>query len=134
MVAPTIIDFFQGKEMSILIVGADRIGSLLPKLKAIGAQEIVHWSGRNNKASKRTIPVKTELVIFCTDFLQHNAARTLKKQIKERGLPAIYCRRAWSEIAPEIEQYFPSALTGEKVCRKGRGCQDCPQRQQHNLN
>lgn len=95
--------------MSVLIIGADRIGSFLPKLKAIGVQEIMHWNARSRKVSKKNIPVKTDLVIFCTDFLHHSAARTFKKQIKERNLPAIYCRRAWSEIAPEVERLLKQA-------------------------
>ena len=112
--------------MSILIVGADRIGSFIPKLKALGADEILHWSGRKAKASKKVIPARTDLVIFCTDFLQHKVATELKKQVKERRLPAVYCRRAWSEIAPELDQYL-SAPAGAGLCQgKSSDCDNCP--------
>ena len=120
--------------MSILIVGADRIGSFLPKLKALGAEEILHWSGRKAKACKKVIPARTDLVIFCTDFLQHKVANELKKQVKERRLPAVYCRRAWSEIAPELEQHL-GATEKAGLCRgESKDCAACPHQKQRRLN
>ena len=89
--------------MTVLIVGADRIGAFVPRLKEMGAETIVHWDTRNVRASKNKIPEKTDLVIFCTDYLNHKAAYTLKKQVKERCLPAVYCRRNWSDMALGLE-------------------------------
>src|SRR6056297_2736170 len=96
--------------MTVLIVGADRIGSFIPKLKNLGARDILHWDTRNCRASKNRIPIHTDLVICCTDFLNHNTARQIKDQIKKRDLPAVYCRRAWSEMAPEVESFMQKKL------------------------
>lgn len=54
--------------MTVLIVGADRIGPFIPKLKELGIEEITHWNTRNHRASKNHVPINTDLVICCTDF------------------------------------------------------------------
>ncbi len=110
--------------MTALIVGADRIASFVPKLEKIGIEEIIHWSGRSQKITGYDIPERAELVIFCTDFLHHTAARVLKRKIKERGLPAVYCRRAWSEIEPAVTRIM--AADGQACC--GRCGKNCPRR------
>ncbi len=90
--------------MSILIVGADRIGGLIPHLEGIGATRITHWSARNRKTAKNAIPGHVDLVLFFTDFLHHSAARKLKSETKKRGLPALFCRRCWSELANQLDR------------------------------
>lgn len=108
--------------MTVLVVGADKIQSFVPKLVAMGAEEIIHWDARNVRVSKNKIPESTELVLFCTDYLHHSAAKAIKKKVKSRGLPAIYCRRAWSDIGPEVGQ----AISDLKDREKGRcGCTGC---------
>lgn len=90
--------------MSILIIGADRISSLIPRLEELGATRITHWPARNRKVSKNTIPQHVDAVLFFTDFLHHSAARKLKFEAKKLGLPSLHCRRCWSEIAERFEQ------------------------------
>jgi hypothetical protein len=90
--------------MSILIVGADRIGAIIPHLEEIGATRITHWPARNSKVAKNTIPGHVEAVLFFTDFLHHTAARKLKSQAKQLGLPTLYSRRNWSELAEQIRK------------------------------
>ncbi len=111
--------------MTILIVGADRISAFVPKLQELGAEKIIHWSGRSQKVTKNSIPTKADLVIFFTDFLHHTAAKTIKKKVKERGLPAIYCRRAWSEIAPGVADLIGSKKKLSAHPCHCRGCKDC---------
>lgn len=111
--------------MTVLVVGADRIAAFIPKLKGLGAETVIHWSGRKQKIAKNAIPVKTELVIFCTDFLHHNVAKAIKRKVKERGLPAVYCRRSWSEIAPEVEQLLDPENDLSGVPCRCRGCRNC---------
>lgn len=89
--------------MSILIVGADRISSIRERLEAWGATQITHWDARKASTSKAKIPVHTDLVVFFTDYLHHNAALQLKRQVKARSLRAIYCRRAWSELSESLD-------------------------------
>ena len=108
--------------MVVLIVGADKIAAFIPKLEELGAEKVLHWNARSQKVTKYSIPLSTDLVIFCTDFLHHTAARTIKKKVKERGLPAVYCRRAWSEIAPEVEQLLDPQKSLQKRCCRCRGC------------
>ncbi|SDZ78111.1 hypothetical protein SAMN05660420_00275 [Desulfuromusa kysingii] len=115
--------------MVVLIVGADKIGAFVPKLEELGAEKVLHWSARSQKVSKNCIPASADLVIFCTDFLHHTAARTIKKKVKERGLPAVYCRRAWTEIAPEVEQLLrPEKSRQKHPCE---GCQHCRCKRRH---
>jgi len=117
--------------MTVLIVGADRIKAFVPKLKNLGVQDVLHWDTRNCRASKNRIPINTDLVICCTDFLNHNAARQIKEQIKKRDLPAVYCRRAWSELAPELELFMQKkqlekqSKTPEKKKKPCVGCKNC---------
>lgn len=111
--------------MVVLIVGADKIGAFIPKLKDLGVEKTIHWNAHSQKITKSNIPAKAELVIFCTDFLHHNAARKIKKKVKERGLPAVYCWRAWSEIAPEVEQLLnPKKALSAHPCHC-HGCRNC---------
>ena len=105
--------------MTVLIVGADRIKSFTPRLKEWGAEDIVHWNARNNRCVQAVIPKKADLVICCTNYLSHNMAKSIKKQIKQRCLPAIYCRRSWTEIEEGL-----LALQGEGLCC-GRCCDEC---------
>jgi len=117
--------------MTILIVGADRIGAFVPKLEKIGVEEVIHWSGRSQKIAKNDIPSRAEMVIFCTDFLHHNAARTLKRKTKEKGLPAVYCRRAWSEIEPAVTRLIASSDKGKKQKSCCGQCKKCRRKTLH---
>ncbi len=89
--------------MSILIVGADQIKAITPKLEDRGISRITHWTARKKVTSKFTIPQHIEAVIFFTDFLHHIAARKIKAEAKKRNLPTIFCRRASSELIQKIE-------------------------------
>lgn len=90
--------------MSILIIGADRIEAIIPRLEECGATRITHWSGRNRKTAKNTIPSHVDAVLFFTDFLHHSAAKALKSQAKQLGIPALYSRRNWSELVGQIQK------------------------------
>ena len=89
--------------MTLLVIGADNIKAFVPKLNSLGAEEIIHWSGRNVQDARNVIPTRTDMVLFFTDFLNHNAAKAIKRQLKKRDLPTVYCRRAWSEIHQEMK-------------------------------
>ena len=95
--------------MSILIVGADRIKAITPKLERLGVTRITHWTARKPGVTKNEIPKHVDLVIFFTDFLHHSAARKIKARVKKRDLPVLFCRRAWSEMVCEMER-----LMGQK--------------------
>jgi hypothetical protein len=109
--------------MTLLVIGADNIKAFVPKLNSMGAEEIIHWSGRNVQDVRNTIPSRTDMVLFFTDFLNHNAAMALKRQLKKRDLPILYCRRAWSEIHQELERFahHHDGIKNESV-RRDNGC------------
>jgi hypothetical protein len=90
--------------MSLLIVGADRINALIPRLVELGVTRVTHWTARNHKAAKNTIPAHVDAVLFFTDFLHHTAARKLKSEAKQAGLPIVYSRRSWSDISSRINE------------------------------
>ncbi len=111
--------------MTVLIVGADRIKAFEPKLRQWGASHILHWSARNTRCSKCVIPQKTDLVICCTDFLNHNMAKKVKQQIKERCLPAVYCRRAWCDMEKELNKLRAEDAAGDDACCWADKCRQC---------
>ena len=43
--------------MSILIIGADRIKAIKPKLEELGATRITHWCARNRNVTKTAVSV-----------------------------------------------------------------------------
>ncbi|MEA1922901.1 MAG: DUF2325 domain-containing protein [Pseudomonadota bacterium] len=92
--------------MSILIIGADRIKAIKPKLEKLGATRITHWCARNRNVTKAAIPEHVDMVIFFTDFLHHVAARRIKSKVKEKNLPSFFCRRAWSEVVGKVENHM----------------------------
>jgi hypothetical protein len=102
----SLVIFTHKKEenMSVLIVGADRIKAMVPKMEAMGIEHVTHWDTRRYKSSKNKIPAHIDLVVFFTDFLHHTVALKLKEKVKNLGLPTIYCRRAWSEMQPELQK------------------------------
>lgn len=85
--------------MTILIVGADRLGNICDKLRSEGADEIIHWKGRCKSCEKNcAIPKHVEKVIVFCDFINHTFMGHIKKQAKKSGVPIIYSRRALSHM------------------------------------
>lgn len=80
--------------MALLIVGADRLGNIPEYLHSRGANEIIHWSGRQKSFRNRRIPNKVEQVIIFYDFVNHNLMQSIKKQSKSKNIPVVYGKRA----------------------------------------
>ncbi|KHF39078.1 DUF2325 domain-containing protein [Halalkalibacter okhensis] len=87
---------------SLLIVGADRLGSIPKKLEEIGFSEIIHVSGRKVQMVKREIPSHVDLVLVLTDFINHNLTGVLKKKATEQDIPICYAKRSWCSIYQAI--------------------------------
>jgi len=82
--------------MTLLLVGADRLGSITDSLKEQGVKEIIHWSGRERKQEGKLIPQRVkEIVVFC-DFVNHNLAKQIKQQAKKKNIPITYTKRSLS--------------------------------------
>lgn len=82
--------------MAILLVGADRLGSITDILREQGVAEVIHWTGRDKKQESRLIPQRVrEIVVFC-DFVNHNLAKQIKQQAKKKNIPVVYTKRSLS--------------------------------------
>lgn len=82
--------------MTVLIVGADRLGTIPEKLKEQGIEEIIHWTGRGKNEEKKQIPERVaEIIVFC-DFVKHNLVNYIKKQSKQRNIPVTFAKRSLS--------------------------------------
>lgn len=80
--------------MTVLLVGADRLGNIPVKLQKEGAEEIIHWSGRSKSYLNKTIPKKVDMVILFWDFLNHNLMSNIKQQAKAAGIPVVFSKRS----------------------------------------
>ncbi|TDO94694.1 hypothetical protein DFR79_10269 [Halanaerobium saccharolyticum] len=91
--------------MSLMIVGADNLGSIRDNVKDLGFEEITHLSGRKkSKFRNFEIPADTDFVLVMTDYINHAVMRKVKSAAKERGVSVIYARRSWSAIYKKLER------------------------------
>lgn len=82
--------------MVVLIVGGDRLGKITEKLRQEGADDIIHWDGREHSYRTKLIPKKVMTVIIFCDFINHLVMHNIKRQTKQNGIPVIYSKRAIS--------------------------------------
>lgn len=89
---------------SILVIGGDRLGNIIELLEGKGFQEIYHVTGRKNSQTGVKIPTGVQLILVLTDFVNHNLAKTVKSQAKDRKLPILFCKRSCSDIAKAFQR------------------------------
>ena len=89
---------------SLMIVGADHLGSIPKKLEEMGYANILHISGRKTKMVKRDIPAGVDMILVLTDFINHNLTTVLKKKAMEQDVPVCYAKRSWCSIYKAIGQ------------------------------
>ncbi|OLS35521.1 dihydroorotate dehydrogenase [Alkalihalophilus pseudofirmus] len=87
---------------SLLIVGADRLGSIPQKLEGLGFKQITHVDGRKAQMVKKEIPSHIDLILVLTDFINHNLTSVLKKKAAEQNIPICYAKRSWCSIYQSI--------------------------------
>ena len=80
--------------MTVLIVGADRLGKIPDELQKDGFTKIIHWTGRERSFRNRTIPKKVDRVLLFYDFTNHCLMHSIKRQAKNFGIPIIYTKRS----------------------------------------
>lgn len=91
--------------MSLMIVGADNLGSIRDNVKSLGFEEIIHLDGRKkSKFRNFEIPSETDFVLVMTDYINHAVMRKVKKAAKDRGVSVIYARRSWSAIYKKLQR------------------------------
>ncbi|MET3287862.1 DUF2325 domain-containing protein [Brevibacillus fluminis] len=82
----------------ILVIGGDRLGNIVNLLQDRGFREVHHVTGRKSSQTSVKIPAGTDLILVLTDFVNHNLAKTVKCQAKERELPILFCKRSCAAI------------------------------------
>ena len=91
--------------MSLMIVGADNLGSIRDNVKSLGFGEIIHLDGRKkSKFRNFEIPVEIDFVLIMTDYINHAVMRKVKKAAKESEVSVIYARRSWASIYKKLEK------------------------------
>lgn len=87
---------------TILIVGGDHLGNIKEKLEHLGFQNVFHIKGRRGSDVRLHIPKEVNMILVLTDYVNHNLAKIIKLRAKERELPIVFSRRAWSDIHSSI--------------------------------
>ncbi|WP_100406095.1 DUF2325 domain-containing protein [Bacillus solitudinis] len=89
---------------SLMIVGADKLGSIPKKLEELGFHEIIHVTGRKTQMVKKEIPTHVDVILILTDFINHNLTSVLKKKATEQDIPICYAKRSWCSIYQAIDR------------------------------
>lgn len=82
--------------MTVLLVGADRLGNMPKELEDHGVSEIIHWPGR--KGRNRDIPQHVDMVLIVHDYVNHGLMDSVKGQAKRRQLPIIFAKRGVADL------------------------------------
>ncbi|NLU48981.1 MAG: DUF2325 domain-containing protein [Syntrophomonadaceae bacterium] len=85
--------------MTVLVIGADRLGNIPRALLEKGAKRIIHWSGRNKSFHTRIIPKNVDVIILFCDFLNHALMYSVKRQAKATGIPIVFKKRSLTHKA-----------------------------------
>lgn len=89
--------------MSIVIIGADYLGSIEKNLYSMGVTVLTHIDGRKgSNQTKISIPKKTDMVLILTDYVNHNTAKVVKNMAKAQDIPLIYSKRSWSAVEEKL--------------------------------
>ncbi len=88
--------------MNVIIIGADHLGSIEKNLATYGATQIEHVSGRDAVDRKLDIPRTASLVVVLTDYVNHGTAKRAKAVAKAQGVPAVFAKRSWSWLEPQL--------------------------------
>jgi len=92
--------------MSVMIVGADRLGNIKKNLQVYGMCDIRHVSGRMVSDQKKfAIPRSISLVVVLTDFVNHGTAKNVKAQAKQQGVQTIFAKRSWCSVVEQLEKH-----------------------------
>ncbi|MFZ3589318.1 DUF2325 domain-containing protein [Bacillus sp. DJP31] len=90
--------------ISLMVVGADHLGTITGKLLNTGFGEVLHIDGRKVNSVKKGIPESIDMVFVLTDYVNHNLAKVIKQKAKEQSKPIYFVKRSWSSIYPVIQE------------------------------
>lgn len=92
--------------MSVMIVGADHLGSIEKNLQHYGIADVKHVSGRNVADRKRfCIPQSISLVVVFIDYVNHITARNVKERAKAQGVPMLFAQRSWCSLEEQLVKH-----------------------------
>lgn len=92
--------------MSALIIGGDKIKTIVEGLKNRGFEDIEHVSGRKAGDKVKNCITKVDrynVVIVLTDYINHCVVTNLKNKVDNKNV--IFCRRSWPIIEKEISKF-----------------------------
>ncbi|MEH7255259.1 DUF2325 domain-containing protein [Neobacillus niacini] len=89
----------------MLIIGGDRLGSIIKNLEGEGFNDVIHLNGRKKQFVRKDIPRKVDLILVLTDFINHNLTATIKRKAHEHGIPICFSKRSWCFIHAEIQKF-----------------------------
>lgn len=91
--------------MNIMIIGADRLGSIDKNLMhAYGITSISHVACRKPSERSLKIPQATSLIVVLTDYINHCTARCIKQEAKSHGIPTVFAKRSWCSLNEQLEK------------------------------
>ena len=93
------------KIMSLMVVGADNLGSIKSNIESLGFDDIKHISGRKKSVFRSfKLPVNVDMVLVLTDYIHHSAMKKVKQEAKEKDVNVIFSRRSWASIYKKMER------------------------------
>ena len=92
--------------MSVLVIGGDKIDSIVSVLQGFSFSKVVHWDARNPSIVRKEIPADTKLIIMLTNFLNHNAMNKFKGEAKRKAIQFICTKRSESSVFCELCKQF----------------------------
>jgi len=106
--------------MSVLIIGADKLGNIPTVLEDRGIDKYTHWDGRKKGMRNMEIPTDTDMVIIFYDFVEHRLSQKVKKIAKEKNLPCVYSKRSISDLVTQLDKC--AQCQNFMCCKKGIKC------------
>lgn len=98
--------------MSVLLVGGDRLGSMVKCLGGHGIEEICHLSGRKKSDMRKLrIPPTIAFVIVLVDYVNHMTAKHIKEQAKAQGVPVLFTRNSGCALEEKLLAQAKRKLT-----------------------
>ncbi|WP_425060037.1 hypothetical protein SCACP_06810 [Sporomusa carbonis] len=89
--------------MSVVIVGGDHLGNIEKKLREIGANNLIHVTGRKAKhRNSIKLPREAAFVLVFTDYVNHCTASMIKEEAKSLDIQTIFAKRCWSSVQERL--------------------------------
>ncbi|RXJ79526.1 DUF2325 domain-containing protein [Arcobacter sp. F2176] len=100
--------------MSVLVIGGDKISTIISTLEDLGASSIRHWDARKkSSAPKKKIPQDTDCIIMLTSFLNHNVMHKYKNIAKKQNIPYICTKHSSNCVYDEYKKMIDSNNCGD---------------------